>query len=259
MKRTRMSLFLAGRSLLRGNHGVVATTAAMMLLIYVSLLFLPALIQGAVDRVDNQLVDTLTSDLVLTPGGSATTFPDALLDQVRHTGGVARATAVMRIGSQVSYGSASGSWAVTAIDPASYRQVFTTPDHVVEGHYLSDQATDQVLLGVRVAGADRTTMRGYRASLHADDRVNATLTTGHTAELTVAGIYDSQFPLSDDGAYVSMTEAQRLVPGSADHATAICVRTTPSADTNQILNRLGALRPDTTVQTSADLASSVQD
>jgi putative ABC transport system permease protein len=264
VKRTRMSLFLAGRSLLRGNHGVAATTAVMMLLIYVSLLFLPALIQGTVDRINGQLVDTLTSDLVLTPGGSTSSFDDAgaLLSQVRHTSGVAHATAEMRVGNQVSYGTASGSWAVDAIDPASFRQVFTTPDHVVEGDYLGDEATDQIFLGVRVAGAGRTTMRGYRASLrdvHANDLVNVTLTSGRTADLTVEGIYDNQFPLSDDGAYISTAEADQLVPADADHATAIYVRTTPGVDTNQVLAKLGALRSGSTVQTSADLGSSVQD
>jgi putative ABC transport system permease protein len=56
-----------------------------------------------------------------------------------------------------------------------------------------------------------------------------------------------------------MAEARRLVPGTADHATAVYVRTAPGTDVDQVLARLGALRTGTTLQTSADLGSSVQD
>ena len=69
MTGARVGAFLAGRSLLRGNRGVAVTTTLMLLLIYISLLFLPSLIQGAVVRVQDQLVDTLTSDVVVTPDG----------------------------------------------------------------------------------------------------------------------------------------------------------------------------------------------
>jgi hypothetical protein len=54
-------VFLAGRSLARGNYGIAAATTLMMLLIYVSLLFLPSLIQGAVNRVHAQLSSSTPS------------------------------------------------------------------------------------------------------------------------------------------------------------------------------------------------------
>ena len=71
MSSLRVSAFLAARSLARSNYGIAATTTLMMLLIYMSLLFLPSLIQGAIDRVNAQLVDTLTSNIVITPAGQA--------------------------------------------------------------------------------------------------------------------------------------------------------------------------------------------
>jgi putative ABC transport system permease protein len=264
VKTFRVSLFLAGRSVIRSNYGVAVTTILMLLLIYVSLLFLPSLIQGAVNRVNGQLVNTLTSDIVITPATKATSIDDAgsYLAKIRQTPGVAAATAVYRVGTQVTYGDNSGSWTVDAIDPGTYGQVFTTPSNMFEGRTLKGSDTGQVLLGIGIAGAGQTSLRGYKASLqtvHAGSKVTITMTTGKTSTFTVAGIYDNQFPLSDDDAYITMAEAQELVPASSDHATTIYVKTSGGADVNQVVNRLSPLRSGMKFNTSADLGATVED
>lgn len=264
MKTLRVSLFLAVRSVTRSNHGIAATTTLMMLLIYMSLLFLPSLIQGATDRVNAQLVDTLTSNIVITAGGNGTTIDDAdaYLAQIRKTAGVQQATPVYRVGTQVAHGSDSGTYTVDAIDPASFGQVFTTPSNIFSGRALTARDTGKAFLGIGVAGAGRTSIRGYKASLQtvqARDKVTITLTDGHTATFTVAGIYNDQFPLADQNAYITMTEAQHLLPGIAGKATTIYVRTSPGASVSQVVRRLDSLRAGMKFLTSADLGSAVQD
>src|SRR5262249_31123870 len=146
--------------------------------------------------------------------------------------------------------------------PASYGQVFTTPSSLFEGRALRSDDASQALLGIGIAGAGQTSVRGYKASLqtvHANDKVTITLTSGKTSVFTVAGIYDNQFPLSDGDAYITMAEAQNLLPGSADHATTIYVKTTSGADASQVIQRLSPLRGGMKFNTSADLGASVQD
>jgi putative ABC transport system permease protein len=256
--------FLAVRSVLRSNYGVAVLTTLMLTLIFLDLLFLPSLIQGAVNRVNSQIVNTLTSDIAITPAGARTAITDtsAYLSQIRRTGGVAGATAVLRVGTQVSYGSFSGVWEVDAIDPTSYEAVFTTPDNTVEGKYLSASSDGEALLGIGIAGADQTKVRGYRASLqhvHAGDTVQITLRNGQVEPFRVAGIYDDQFPLSDKNAYITQREAQALLPGSANRATTIFVRTIRGADVNQVVTRLAKLRGNVNFETSAALSGAVQD
>jgi putative ABC transport system permease protein len=263
MKGLRVALFLAVRSLARSNYGIAVATTLMMLLIYMSLLFLPSLIQGAINRVNAQLVDTLTSDIVITPAGQAASIDNAgsYLAKIRGTAGVKAATDVYHVGTQVSYGSRSGSWPVDAIDPVSYRAVFTTLDNIVQGRAPTPHDTSQILLGIGIAGAGETNVRGYRASLqtvHAGDRVSVTLTNGKNVTLTVVGVYDNQFPQSDSDAYITMTEAGRLLPASRDRATAIYVRTRSGVNVSQEVGRLAALRSGMTFQTSADLGAAVQ-
>jgi putative ABC transport system permease protein len=264
MNGLRLSGFLAGRALARSNYGIAAATTLMMLLIYVSLLFLPAVIQGAINRVNTALVDTLTSNLVITPSGrgSAISDADSYLDKVRATAGVAAATAVYHLGTEVSYGDRSGAYGIDAMDPASYGQVFTTPRHLIEGHDLAPGATGQILLGIGIAGAGQSTVHGYRASLetvHAGDRVAVTLTNGRTVTLTVAGIFNDQFAQADGNGYITMTEAKQLEPASAGRATAIYVRTRSGTSDSQAVSRLTPLRAGMQFQTSADLGAVVQD
>jgi putative ABC transport system permease protein len=260
----RLSTFLAGRSLARSNYGIAAATTLMMLLIYISLLFLPSLIQGAINRVNTALVNTLTSNVVITPAGNGTSIDNAgaYLGQIRKTAGVAAATDVYRVGTQISYGASSGSWTVDAIDPASYGQVFTTPRNLIEGHDLTSGDTTQALLGIGIAGAGQTGVHGYQASLqtvHAGDHVGITLASGESVTFTVAGIFNDQFSQADGNAYITQAEAQKLVPASAGHATAIYVRTSPGTTDSQEVSRLSKLRGGMKFQTSADLGAAVQD
>lgn len=264
MRSARVSVFLAARAIVRGSYGITVLTTMMMLLIYISLLFLPSLIQGAADRVNGLLVDTVTSDVVITTSGTASSFADvdSYLSQIRKTQGVAAATATYRVGSQISYGSNSGSYSVDAIDPASYGQVFSTPGDIYSGRYLSENATDQIFMGIGVAGDGQTKVRGYRASLktvHVNDAVQVGLIDNRTETFSVAGIYDNQFPLSDSNAYITLTEAAQLIPATQDEATAVYVKTDPGTNVNAVVQRLQGLRSGMKFETSADLGSVVQD
>ncbi|MGH7643571.1 MAG: ABC transporter permease [Candidatus Dormibacteria bacterium] len=257
-----MSIFIGVRSVTRGNYGIFALTTLMMLFIYMSLLFLPSLIQGVVNRVNGQLVNTLTSDIVITSGTRAASIADAdsLLAKVRDTSGVAHATAVVRVGNQISHEGSTGSYPVAAIDPTSYAEVFTTPTNLLAGRYLTDRDTDAAFLGIGVAGTGQTNVRGYKSSLedvYTNDQVAITLGNGRTDNFSVVGIYDNQFPLSDDNAYITMSEADQLIPGISNTASAIYVRTDNGADVNRVVGKLAALQSGIKLETSADLGSAV--
>jgi len=264
LRSSRVAGFLALRSLLRSNYGIAVTTTLMMTLIFLDLLFLPSVIQGAVNRVNERILDTLTSNVAITPSGTraAMTDVDAYLAQIRATSGVQAATAIVRVGTQVSYGSFSGTWDVDAIDPASFASVFTTASDIYAGHYLTASGGREAFLGIGIAGAGNASIRGYRASLQqvrAGDTVHITLRNGAVVPFSVAGIYNNQFPLSDRTAYITQAQATRLLPSTANEATSIFVRTAAHADVNQVLARLQKLRPGVRFETSAALSADVQD
>ena len=264
LRSLRVSFFLATRSLWRGNLGVAVMTVGMLALIFVDLLFLPALIQGTVDLVGAKVHDTLTSSVVLSSTSSVEDLADsdAILNRVRNTNGVAAATATNRVGTQISHGDLSNVWTVDSIDPMSFQAVFTTPNHLIEGSYLTQSDTNQILLGVEISGSDQTSLQGYALSLksvHVGDTVTVTLINGKKQDFVVKGIYKNDFLQADQKAFITQSEAQQLLPASQNRASAIYVNAKPSINEIDLGTSLVASIPGLKFQTSDELAGSVKD
>jgi ABC-type lipoprotein release transport system permease subunit len=215
LRRTRVALFLAVRSLARGNASITLMSVAMLTAIFISVMFLPSLIAGATDGLNKQVVGTLTGDLSITPTtGTAIRDGSAYLAQIRGTAGVQAATGMRRVGNEVSHGAESVAVGVDAVDPASYAAVFTTPQHMIEGTFLTPGDKDGIVLGIGVAGADQTRQRTYGSSLktvHTGDKVDVTLAGGQSHTFVVRGVYENNFPLSDQGAFITLDAADSLV------------------------------------------------
>jgi putative ABC transport system permease protein len=260
----RVAFFLAGRSLVRGNLGVTVLSVLMMAVIFISVLFLPSLISGAVAAITLQITATTASDLLVSPGPGThvITGSNDFLAQVRAAQGVAAATSTLRIGTEIAHGSESNAWGVDAIDPASYATVFSSPSHLIEGQYLAADDTEGILLGVDIAGADDTSLRAYANSLksvHAGDTVEVTLAGGSRAPFIVRGIYRNDFPLSDAGAFVTASAAERLLPQTENTANRVYVKAAPGTTSDDLVASVGEIRPGLKLQTPGQLTAAIQD
>ncbi len=224
LRTARVAGFLAARSIARGNAGVTIMSVVMMTVVFISISFLPALIGGAVESIDEQVTNTLTGDLTISSAGTATIdHSTSYLKEVRAQPGVAAATGTRRVGNQIAFGPESNAWGVDAIDPSSFGKVFSTPRNLVEGEFLSTGDTEGIVLGIDIAGAGQKNLRSYSTSLktvHVGDKVTVTMIGGTTAAFTVRGIYNNDFALSDAGAYITTAAADALIP-SADYASTV--------------------------------------
>ncbi len=263
----RVATFLASRSIRRGNLGIAAMTVLALVLIYVDLVFVPSLIQGAVDKVNEQLVETLTSDIQIVPAHGAHDIADvadvaAYLEEVRAVPGVLAATATYRIGSEIETADESNVWTIDAIDPATFGQVFRTARDVAEGRALAEDDTASVFLGVQIAGVDDQRLRGYAMSLksvHAGDDVTLRLVNGQPIDAHVLGVFDTKFYISDGRAYVTRTWAEQLLPQIHDRASVIYVKTASGSDVVDVVARLSELRDGVALHTSADVGGAIKD
>lgn len=263
VRSARTGALLGARAITRGPLGVLLMTILMMSLVYVQLLFIPALIQGAVDRTENQLIDTSTSSVQVTPADGETAIADApsVVADIGELAGVEAVTSTARVGSEVQYQSKTGSYPVLAVDPGTYGEVFTTPTNLIEGRWLEADETDAIVLGVGVAGADLERAASYRASLrevHTGDRVTVTLLDGSTKELTVVGIYQNRLAASDGQALITKEAAAGLLPAAVDQASAIFVRTDRGAE-EDVAAGVGTRHGDLSVETWLDLRHTIDD
>lgn len=253
----RTAAFLAAQALVRGPLGVLVMTIAMMSLVYVQLLFIPSLIQGAIDQVESQLINTTTSSVQISPGPDDKVIADAagVVASARGVSGVEAATAALRVGSEVASGATSGTWPVLATEPESYGEVFTTPSNVIEGDWLATGDRDGIVLGIGIAGAGDTSLSTYRSSLrsvHVGDAVDVTLLDGTKATFSVRGIYRNNFEPSDSRAFITRDAAAELLPSVGDIATSVSIRTT-RGDEQAVVDRLQAEHNDLTYETWLDL------
>lgn len=260
----RVALFLSARSLLRGNWGILTTTISMMVLIYLNLLFLPSLIQGASNHVVERLVDTVTSNVVVSPASDTTSIANAqaYTSEIAAQPGVAAVTAVKLVGNRIFSNSAGGSWSVYAADPTTYNRVFTTHHSLIEGSWLAPSDTGGIVLGAGIAGAGKRQLPNYASSLqtvHVGDSVTVMLANGQPHQFRVKGIFDDQFQLADAKAYITDAAMAKLLPGAQDSADTVYIKTAGDANPRSVSNEIKPLASHVKIQNSTELEGVIHD
>ena len=175
---------------------------------------------------------------------------------------VASATATMLAGNQISHANRTSSWPVVAIDPSSYSTTFATPQTMVAGSFLTPAATDDIVLGLGIAGNDDVTASTYNASLQTvrvGDKVTVTLLGGETHVFTVSGIYATDLSQANSRAFISRATADSLVPALAGKESAIYIRTKKVGQEQAVVDQLRAAHPDVEYQSWESLSAMVKD
>jgi putative ABC transport system permease protein len=260
----RVAMFLSRRAIIRGNRGIVVLTVAMMAVIYAELMFVPSLIQGATNEIQQELREYVTSSIAITPSHFDLTIPGAptLLNRVRANRGVVAATATSLAGSEVSFEGRTNSFPVVAIDPTSYSKTFATPSAMLQGSFLGPGANDEIVLGIGIAGDGMSRVSTYESSLqnvHVGDRVTVTLSGGRTHVFVVKGIYETDLSEANATAFITTASADRLIPPLRGSVTAIYVRTKEIGDERAIMGDLRGDHPRATFQSWESLSSSVKE
>lgn len=264
VRTVRVALFTTWRSLTRGNLGVTLLTLLVMSAVYIQLIFVPSLIEGANEQIRSQLRDHLTANVVVTPSGTSLTVadPDGLVADAEEVEGVEAVTPTVMAGSQVSSGARTGSWSVLAVEPESFAATFTTPEQMIEGEWLEPGSTDTIVLGVGIAGAGQTEDPAYRASLqdvHVGDEVQVSFLGGATRAFTVSGIYETGFAQADQRAFLTREAAEAVVPQLSGKVSSIYLRTEPVGVEQEVIDQLIAERPDLTYESWTVLDAAIAD
>jgi putative ABC transport system permease protein len=263
IKSLKVAAFLALKSIIRGNIGIIVLTVFMLVLVTMNLLFVPALIRGATESMNNILVNTYSGDIIIEPSGDDTVINhvDDLLSGIESIDGVVAASARNDINAYLTFEDQRVGRAVTGIDPVRDEEVFDIASSLIEGSYLGPRDRSEILLGVQLAGADQEDIELYSSSLrhvHAGDKVEVTYSSGVEKQYTVKGIFDTGFIQADSQAFVTQLEFNSVMPNMNDRATSIRVKLTADADPNEVIERIAGLRNDLDFQTWQQTAGLVQ-
>ena len=230
MNTLKVATFLVIKSMARGNARVQLLTIAMLILVYLNLAFTPAILAGAVETVNDRTINTLTGDIIVQAIGDYPFMGNAtyLVSNVETVDGVAAACARNSLAADLQYGGERANSVFYAIDPDQDKKVFQISKYIVDGSYLDPEDTDQILLGMQIAGAGRTNLELYSSSLksvHAGDRVIVRYVNGVEREYTVKGIVYSELSQGDIRTYITKKEFESISPLLQDKAASIHIKT----------------------------------
>ena len=265
MGNLKLALFLAFKSIIKGNRWALILIILVMSLSFANLLMTPSILSGVTNTLNQQQIDTLYGNIVIDPLSNKYYLSHASLieKKIQQIPGVIGVSAHLNSNAFIEYQwkekdspadkGESGTWSVIGIEPAQEKSVTTIHEHILEGSYLDENGRDDILLGVELAGGDRAqtaeflTLQGVRVG----DKVRLTYPNGVQREYRVKGIFQAKEMFQADRlAFVTKTE-MALVMGRtvySDRASQILVRTGPGVSEDQIIQEIRSLGTDAEVR-----------
>jgi len=244
MKRTvKVAGLLAFTSVTKGNFRIALLTMLILILVALNLLFVPGLLDGLTWGANDKLIKTYSSDLQIESSGANHYIvnADQIIGKLKEINGIEAVTARNYLGAEIDYEDTYVGAAVYGVNTSTDRTVFTTADYLVEGSYLDADDTDQIILGIQLAGADRPNLELYARSLqnvHEGDKVSIHYNNGVDKEYTVKGIFYTEFIQTDLQAFITDKEFATVAPLLANNASTIYIKTTENADIDEIINQI---------------------
>ena len=243
MNTLKVAAFLVIKSIARGNVRVQLLTIAMLILVYVNVVFTPAILAGAVDTVNEKTINTITGDIIVQAASDYPVMANTgnLISKIEAVDGVTAACARNNLGADVQFGGERATTVFYAIDPEQDKKVFKTQDYIVDGSYLDSEDTDQILMGIQIAGNDRKDLELYSSSLksvQAGDQVVVSYVNGLEKLYTVKGIVYSELSQADIRTYITKKEYESITTLMQDKATIIHVKTEQDVNLEPVIKQM---------------------
>ncbi|HUK93071.1 MAG TPA: ABC transporter permease [Methanomicrobiales archaeon] len=258
-KELKVALFLAWRSLVRGNRTSTVMTVIIIALCFTNMIFLPGLFNGIGQSITGQLVDYEVGNVLVSPraGDQYITDLDAVLSLINSLPGVERATPHYTKGATLKFRDRILSVGVRAISPSDEKYVSPLYTKMTSGTYLGDGDTGEVIIGQTVAGDASVRQEDeFQPSLggvRVGDPITIEYGNGYTKDYRVKGIYFTGWSQADSTVYTTMTDME-LVEGQAlDRADYITVKAKPGYSEKYIKDELQSYGVSQDVQTTSDL------
>ena len=269
----KSALFLARKSLTRGNRWQLALIIIVMSLSFASLLLTPSIMAGVVKSLDDQQINALSGNIVIEPVSNK-----AYLDnvgqtetQIKQTTGVVGVSPRLDSSAFIEYQwlnkqspsdvGKSSTWQVVGIDPQQDATVTTIHNQMIQGSYLDINDTDSIILGVEIAGGPEAQTEQYRTlgGVVIGDKVRLTYPNGAQKEYVVKGVFRTREATADRMALVNREELVSVMGGqiSADQASQIIIKTSPSYDENTVIGELKASGIDGEIRSWQEYGGSV--
>jgi len=274
MGNLKLALFLAFKSIIKGNRWALVLIILVMSLSFANLLLTPSILSGVTNTLNQQQIDTLYGNIVIDPPPtehylSRVSLIEKKIEQIpgitgvsTHLNSSAFIECQWKEKDSPSDKGESGTWPVIGIDPIREVNVTTIHEHIIQGNYLDSNDRDEIVLGVEIAGGNRAqtaeflTLQGVKVG----DEVRLTYPNGVQREYRVKGIFQAkEMTQADRLAFVTIQEMASVLGRQVynDRASQILVRTGQGVTENQIIQETSSLGIDAEVRSWSEYGGAV--
>lgn len=235
----KVSVFLACKSIAKGNKGTTVLTILILALVYVNLMFTSSVFAGMTESTENHVIDTLDSNIVIEPkeGETYIRHPDSVAKTINSVSGVIGTSAQYCTFASITHEGRRGVWNIRSINPADEMTVTAVCDMMIKGEYLSKSDTRDVIIGKEISGGHGASLEHLSlGGVGVGDMVEVTFMNGVTREYRVKGIFDTNFVQSNRLAYITEKEMESVL-GVKDMASRILVRTDEKGDEDKYIKQ----------------------
>jgi len=265
MGNLKLALFLAFKSIIKGNRWALVLIILVMSLSFANLLLTPSILSGVTNTLNRQQIDTLYGNIVIDPPPTEHYLSRASLieKKIEQIPGVTGVSAHLNSSAFIEYQwkekdspsdkGESGTWSVIGIDPTREIDVTTIHEHIIQGSYLDSNDRDEIVLGVEIAGGDRAQTAEFLRlqGVRIGDEVRLTYPNGVQREYRVKGIFQAkEMTQADRLAFVTKTEMASVMGRTVygDRASRILVRTGQGVTESQLIQEIRSLGIDAEVR-----------
>lgn len=253
----RVSFFLAVRGILRGSRGSLYLTVLIVAMVFTNMIFMPSIILGFIKVAEDQIISYQTGNVLISPHDDEQYIEevDALLEKVNRIPGVLRASPHHTIGATLRNKGASIGTTITAIKPDDERLVNDMYQKMMDGHYLADGDTGEIIIGVQTSGnkdpaEDMGPSLGY---MKAGDTVTVEFTNGVSKVYHIKGIIKTGSFYADQAVYITWDELESVYGRKVDQASYLMIKTQPGADEPTVKTQIYRFGVREKVQTWQDI------
>ncbi len=256
----RLSVFLAQKSITKGNKGTLVLTIFIMALVFVNSVFVSSLFLGLTNTINEQMINTMYGTVVIEPKKDEKYIDGvySLKQKISSVPGVTGVSAQYVTGAVLSYKDKSGAWSVHSINPDDEVTVTTIHNFMLEGEYLGKQDENEIMLGKEIAGGYGGDDEDSSLGAKVGDTIDVLFNNGVKRSYRVKGIFGVNFRGSDATAYVSQKEMASIL-GMEDKASQILIRTWDIGNEDRYVKQFLGLGISETIKPWQDYASMVGD
>jgi len=241
----KLSIFLAIKTILRGDKGSLILTVLIMLVVFLNLLFVDAVFKGISVTMDNGKINYQYGEVIIEPvvGDKYIKNTNDVMDAIKDFYYVKSVTMHLRTGATLKNDKyndgrdvAQFESGVIGINPKIENDSIDFKSHIIEGRFLEKNDYGKALLGADMAG-------GYGSSVFPEDLegvrtgdvIMAEYNNDVSREYEIVGIYRTK-NFDTDSKMIVLQDDLNSVLGTMNESSEIIVRLTDKNLSKQALS-----------------------